>query len=227
MRVFLTTVAALSLMATPALAGHDHNEMAEKPAETTQVEHDRGMQMPAAATDALSKSAHEHMQPMGDEMKAQQADEADDHSAHGAIDHGAMDHSKLDHSKMDHGAMAGPELDNSNMDHSNMDHANMDHADKGHDGHMMGSKTMPADGAVLDHSPEKIGVNFGHAMNLDAVVISTLTGEMIELDVSEIGETAHVMLDAPDLQPDDYIVDCRARGADGHIMSGSFAFTVE
>lgn len=212
MRIFLTTVAALSLMATPAL-GHDHNEMAEKPAETTQVEHDRGMQMPAAATDALSKSAHEHMQPMGDEMKTK----ADDHSAHGA----------MDHSKMDQGAMAAPEMDHSNMDHGNMDHANMDHADKGHDGHMMGSKTMPADGAVLDHSPEKIGVNFGHAMNLDAVVISTLTGEMIELDVSEIGETAHVMLDAPELQPDDYIVDWRARGADGHIMSGSFAFTVE
>lgn len=94
-------------------------------------------------------------------------------------------------------------------------------------GHMMGSKTMPADGAVLDHSPKMIGVDFGHSMSVDAITLSTLTGELIELDVSEVGETSHVMVKAPELQADDYVVDWRARGADGHVMSGSFAFTVE
>ncbi len=117
----------------------------------------------------------------------------------------------------------GSGTDGHQMDHSKMDHANMNHGD----GHMMGSKTMPADGAVLDHSPKFVGVDFGHAMRVDAITISTLTGEMIELDVSEIGETSHVMLTAPELQPDDYQVDWRARGHDGHVMSGSFAFTVE
>ncbi len=86
---------------------------------------------------------------------------------------------------------------------------------------------MPADGAILDTAPRKIGVNFGHKMNVEAVIISTFTGEMIEMDISEIGETDHFMLDAPELQADDYIVDWRARGSDGHIMSGSFAFTIE
>lgn len=108
-------------------------------------------------------------------------------------------------------------------DQSNMNHANMGHSA----GHMLGSKTMPADGAVLDHSPKFVGVDFGHAMMVDAITISTLTGEMIELDVSQIGETSHVMVPSPVLQSDDYIVDWRARGEDGHIMSGSFAFTVE
>jgi len=108
-------------------------------------------------------------------------------------------------------------------DHGVMDHGNMDHGD----GHMMGSQTMPADGAVLSASPSHIGVNFGHAMTLEGVRISTFTGEMVELDVSPVGATDHFMLEAPELQPDDYIVDWRARGSDGHRMSGSFAFTVE
>ena len=102
----------------------------------------------------------------------------------------------------------------------------MKHGDHG-ESHMMGSKTMPADGAVLDHSPKMIGVDFGHAMKVEAITITTLTGEMIELDVSEIGETSHVMVEAPELQADDYQVDWRARGHDDHVMSGSFAFTVE
>ncbi len=111
--------------------------------------------------------------------------------------------------------------------HGTMSHG-MDHADMEHgEGHMKGSKTMPKDGAVLNHAPKMIGVNFGHAMMVDAITVSTLTGEMIELDVSEIGETSHVMVKAPELQPDDYIVDWRAKGHDGHVMSGTFSFTVE
>ncbi len=98
----------------------------------------------------------------------------------------------------------------------------------GHDEHtMMSSKTMPADGAVLDHSPAMIGVDFGHVMLVKGINLTTLTGERIELDLSGIDETSHVMVKVPELQPDDYVVDWRARGHDGHVMSGSFAFTVE
>lgn len=64
-------------------------------------------------------------------------------------------------------------------------------------------------------------------MMVEAMTISTLTGEMIALDVSEIGMTDHVMVEAPELQADDYIVDWRAQGAGGPIMSRSFSFTVE
>lgn len=114
------------------------------------------------------------------------------------------------------------------MDHSKLDHSKLDHGSMHHgDGHMMGSKTMPADGAVLSAAPKQLGVNFGHAMTVKAVIISTFTGEMIELDVSGIGETDHFMVEAPELQADDYIVDWRARGSDGHMMSGSYAFTIE
>jgi len=141
-------------------------------------------------------------------------------------DHGKKkDQAKTEQSEHDHGEvdenlhqMADDHPDNGVMDHGAMDHG---------EGHMMGSTTMPTDGAVLSHSPKMIGVKFGHAMKIDAITVSTLTGEMIELDVQEIGETDHVMVKAPELQPDDYIVDWRAKGSDGHIMSGSFSFTVE
>ncbi len=93
--------------------------------------------------------------------------------------------------------------------------------------HKMGSKTVPVDGSILTSAPEFISLDFGHAMTLDAVFVSTLFGETRELDVSGVEATSHFMLKAPDLQPDDYVVDWRARGTDGHIMSGTFTFTVE
>lgn len=132
------------------------------------------------------------------------------------------------HSSYGSGTDGHTNMDHSNMDHSKMDHANMGHDNMGHGmDHMKGSKTMPADGAVLDHSPKMLGVNFGHTMKVESITVSTLTGEMIELDVSEVGETSHIMVASPELQSDDYVVDWRALGHDGHVMSGSFAFTVE
>ncbi len=104
-------------------------------------------------------------------------------------------------------------------------HGTMSHGADGD--HKPSSKTMPADGAVLETSPKMIGVDFGHTMTVESITVSTLTGEMMELDVSDIGESSHVMVRSPKLQADDYIVDWRARGADGHVMSGTFAFTVE
>lgn len=146
-----------------------------------------------------------------------------------------QDHTPQQHQMQKPGQSAGDKGDMMNMQAD-------DHADHGtgvqgkdgahdthdiHSAHAMNDKTLPADGAVLQNSPPMIGVKFGHAMNVQAVTISTLSGEMIELDVADVGETDHVRLEAPILPPDDYNVDWRARGHDGHIMSGSFSFTVE
>ncbi len=113
-------------------------------------------------------------------------------------------------------------------------------ADHGHDkkdshshehhnmaGHQAKSKTMPADGSVLEASPEHIAIKFGHEMTPESVVISTLAGDQIELNVGDVGKTHRVMVMVPKLQSDDYTVDWRARGEDGHVMSGAFSFTVK
>jgi len=107
------------------------------------------------------------------------------------------------------------------------EHGEMSHGMDEHAGHKKDGKTMPADGAVLHHAPQKIGMKFDHAMSIESLMITTLSGDVIALDVSNVGKTDHVMVDAPDLQPDDYTVDWRAKGDDGHVMSGAFSFTVE
>ena len=190
MRKLLTSIAILSLMATPAMA-HDHGKDKK---------------------DKKDKSHAEQSHPnhakgeMGDEMKQM----ADDHAAHGTMSQG-KDH--MAHDKMDH----------ANMDHGKMDHNMMNNGA----GHMKGPRTMPADGAVLQTSPKMVGVDFGHSMTVEAITITTLVGDRIELDVSNIGASSHVMVKAPELQADDYMIEWRARGVDGHLMSGSSSFTVE
>jgi methionine-rich copper-binding protein CopC len=92
---------------------------------------------------------------------------------------------------------------------------------------MMAGATMPEDGAVLEASPEQIMIQFGHAMTPQMVRLTTLTGEVIDLDLGERAATDHLMLAVPELQPDDYTIDWRAAGANGHVMSGSFSFTVK
>ena len=92
---------------------------------------------------------------------------------------------------------------------------------------MKGPRTMPGDGAILETSPRMVGVDFGHAMKIEALAITTLVGDRIDLDVSKIGVTSHVMVKAPELQADDYVIEWRARGEDGHVMSGLSSFTVE
>ena len=102
----------------------------------------------------------------------------------------------------------------------------MHHEDAGHHA-MMAGTTMPEDGAVLEASPDHIMIQFGHAMTPQMVRLTTLTGEVIDLDLGDRAATEHLMLAVPALQPDDYTVDWRAAGADDHVMSGNFSFTVE
>ena len=146
-----------------------------------------------------AEAAHDHMKKM-----PEKAQEKAQEKAHGQ--HGDAMKVKAD----DHAA-----------------HGEVDHGQDQHAGHSMNSKTMPADGAVLHHAPQKISMKFDHPMAIDSVMITTLSGDMMSLDVSGIGKTDHVMIDAPDLQPDDYTVDWRAKGDDGHVMSGAFSFTIE
>ena len=113
--------------------------------------------------------------------------------------------------------------DEHGMDHGpdhGMDHG-MDH------GAMAAGTTVPADGAILTEAPAHLMIQFGHPMQIDRVTLTTLTGEVIALDVAELGQTDHLMLALPTLQPDDYTADWRAKGEDGHVMSGAFSFTVE
>lgn len=94
-------------------------------------------------------------------------------------------------------------------------------------GKMRAGTTFPANGETVYESPEHLMIQFGHAMTVERVTLTTLTGEVIDIDVSKVGESNHFMVKLPELQADDYRASWRAIGNDGHVMSGAFSFTVE
>ena len=48
---------------------------------------------------------------------------------------------------------------------------------------MEAGTTMPADGEVVTGSPEHLMIQFGHAMNVESLTLTTLTGEVIDLSL--------------------------------------------
>ncbi len=87
-------------------------------------------------------------------------------------------------------------------------------------------KTIPIDGEILYESPKHLMIPFGHTMAVKSLTLTTLTGEVINLPISRAGTTSSFKIELPELQPDDYTVSWRATGEDGHVMSGTFSFTV-
>ena len=91
---------------------------------------------------------------------------------------------------------------------------------------MMLHASNPADGAVLEAPPRQLELTFMHPVQLNMVTVSTLTGEIIPMEVERTGQAAaEYTLPLPELQPDDYTVQWQAAG-DGHTMSGTIQFTV-
>ncbi len=88
------------------------------------------------------------------------------------------------------------------------------------------SESIPADEAVVTVAPEEIVLGFSEAVRLTAVSIREDGGaeQAMEEIPSESGERFVVGLS--DLSPGDYIVSWRAVGADTHIVSGEFRFTI-
>lgn len=94
-------------------------------------------------------------------------------------------------------------------------------------GHSPLKVTTPANDSVLATAPKTIELAFQQPMRLVAV---SLTGSGVDesLDVSGADEpVADHELPAPSLAPGAYAVEWRGMAEDGHIMTGTFSFTVE
>ncbi len=87
------------------------------------------------------------------------------------------------------------------------------------------SESIPADEAVVAAAPGEIVLGFSEAVRLTAVSIREdgSAEQALELP-GEPGE--RFVVGVSDLSPGDYIVSWRAVGADTHIVSGEFRFTV-
>ena len=88
------------------------------------------------------------------------------------------------------------------------------------------SMSIPADEAVVTIAPAEIVLEFSEAVRLTAVSLREDGGaeQALEEFPGEPGE--RFIVGVSDLLPGDYIVSWRAVGADTHIVSGDFRFTI-
>lgn len=125
-----------------------------------------------------------------------------------------------DHSA--HGAAQAPQ--GGHAGHGAMDHGAMNHGAGGMAAMVRGSE--PADGARLDKAPETLRLDFAHPMAVETARLTNAVGETLPTRLPA-GASASPSIGLPALTPDDYRLDWRAKGEDGHVMSGSVRFTVD
>lgn len=89
------------------------------------------------------------------------------------------------------------------------------------------AKSDPADGSVLTKAPERIALQFEHAVRVTEFTIQkgTEKSEKLLIPLPE-APTEKISAVAPKLAPGAYVVNWRAVGSDGHVMSGKVRFTL-
>jgi methionine-rich copper-binding protein CopC len=86
--------------------------------------------------------------------------------------------------------------------------------------------TAPASGATLTVAPKVLTLKFNEAVQI-AVLKLTLAGKDVPLSVDHGATSAEVSVALPALGPGSYQVQWSALTVDdGHVVKGSFAFTV-
>jgi len=101
-------------------------------------------------------------------------------------------------------------------------HAGMQHAAPA----ASGIATTPADGAMLNGSPERFTATFPHLMILKNVTLTAEGQTPVVVTAPDAPAAATVGADLPRLVPATYTAAWTAEGADGHKMSGSLSFMV-
>jgi methionine-rich copper-binding protein CopC len=89
------------------------------------------------------------------------------------------------------------------------------------------AKSDPADGSVLTRAPERVTLQFEHAVRVTALDIQKGDGKSEKL-LGSLPETASEKISAAPGKLGDgaYAVSWRAVSADGHVMSGKVRFTI-
>jgi methionine-rich copper-binding protein CopC len=86
--------------------------------------------------------------------------------------------------------------------------------------------SVPEDKAVLSESPASIDVSFASPMRLTKVTLaSNGTEEKLEIAPKSFATTFSLPVQA--LANGDYTVEWRGMSEDGHVMDGSFTFTIK
>jgi methionine-rich copper-binding protein CopC len=91
-------------------------------------------------------------------------------------------------------------------------------------------ESVPADGSLLNASPEQIQLSFTEEVRLLRLdVVTALASAEKKVDIGfapESAAKAEYLVSLPALSPGNHRVDWSVMGADGHAVQGSFAFSI-
>lgn len=93
--------------------------------------------------------------------------------------------------------------------------------------HSKGEATQPADGAVLEASPEVIGMTFDMPMRVTLLSLTDQDAAEHELTRTDNMQPVSEFVAAPAVLPaGQYKVEWRGLAGDGHPMQGTFSFEI-
>lgn len=87
--------------------------------------------------------------------------------------------------------------------------------------------STPAKDAVLSESPTQIALQFSHPIRLTALKLQKDSDAAQKLEPLPTAAAAELAVPVKSLAPGKYTVSWRAVGADNHVMSGEFQFSVK
>ncbi|MEL6294627.1 MAG: copper resistance CopC family protein [Pseudomonadota bacterium] len=91
------------------------------------------------------------------------------------------------------------------------------------------SRSDPGNGSVVSVAPATLTLSFVEDIRLTRVSMTPGEGDAVDLDLSNVATFGREFdFDLPlDMTAGQHQVDWRGIGVDGHLMQGSFGFTVE
>jgi methionine-rich copper-binding protein CopC len=88
-------------------------------------------------------------------------------------------------------------------------------------------QSVPAAGAVLDTTPQRMELHFNERVQLTALRLRRVGGEEVALPRRPIREATSEVIALPALPPGEYRAEWRIISADGHPTGGVIPFRVE
>lgn len=86
--------------------------------------------------------------------------------------------------------------------------------------------SMPADKSVVTKAPDHVMLSFSEEARVTSLTLQKGSEKAQTLGPLPAKAAKDVTVTLPPLTPGEYVVNWRVAGADSHVMSGKFAFTV-
>lgn len=90
------------------------------------------------------------------------------------------------------------------------------------------SSSVPEADAVIQNAPEELVLSYGDAVNLVKLTLNDGNEKAVGIDFKPAAKPATTFkLPLPNLEAGQYTARWTALGADGHMLQGSFSFTLQ